>query len=95
MVKFLADIFDNAIVGTGRKNSKKVLAVYDSQKILDIIIKEFNKSELEAYEYFEKILKEAYAGDYDPIFICDFRGIADTDDEMKNLNNCIKNKMTF
>ena len=51
--------FDNAIFGTAKTVGKnKVVAAYDSDECIKILIKQHQMSELEAFEHMESIISE-------------------------------------
>ena len=72
---FLEEEFDKAIIGTGIKYGKSVVAAYSVDICLKILIEKHGCCEMEAYEKFEDSTgsKES-EGNY-PVFINDFRKI--------------------
>lgn len=62
----LADGFDDAFVGIGRKFGEPS-AVYDKAKCIEILMEDM--SEEEAMEYFSFNLEGSYVGDKTPIFL--------------------------
>jgi len=91
LVSFLPEIYDDALIGTGTKDNKVIVAAYDIDVIIELIIENQEKSEIEALEYIENILKNSYAGKNEPVFICDFREIKEIEDIMKDINEHNKN----
>ena len=69
---FLQDHFDNAIMGTGIHCGKKHVAVYNSDKCIEILMKKLNIGEIEALEEFQ-ITLECDPSENKPIFFSDFR----------------------
>lgn len=83
----LLDGFDEALVGTGKKNNKEIIAIYDTTKIIEILIKKY-QNEIEAIQTFNKILSKGYTNVNSPIFINDFRHAKDiTDEEINKIIN--------
>ncbi len=70
---FLEDIFNKALMGSAQFCGKNHVAVYDSDKCIKILIKEFKMGELEAFEKFENTIKYSSLPDNKPIFFSDFR----------------------
>tara|TARA_R110002020_G_scaffold263160_3_gene477551 strand:- start:344 stop:628 length:285 start_codon:yes stop_codon:yes gene_type:complete len=62
---------DKALIGISHPSFMldRALAVYSSQKIIEIIMKEDDVSEEEALEYFYFNIIGAYVGENTPIFI--------------------------
>lgn len=90
-VLFLQDIFDRALVGTGKQCGRDIVPVYDSTVCLNILIDKFDMEELEALEHFQHVVDGGSAGEYKPIFINDFRKMKNIDindiDEDTTLEN--------
>lgn len=72
---FLEEDFDPALIGTGKSHGKKSVAVYDTDKCLQILIDEYGMSEMDAFEHFQNSVDNMEEGDNKPIFINDFRKI--------------------
>ncbi len=72
-VLFLEEKFDQALIGTSRMYGDKIVAAYDSSKIIKILTKE-HEDELVAFEHFKNNLEVEYTQDK-PVFINDFRKI--------------------
>ena len=68
----LADGFDDAFLGYGTQFNK-MLAVYDYDKCVDILMKRDDMTEEEAEEYMEFNVMGAYMGEHTPVFLrpCD------------------------
>jgi hypothetical protein len=79
---FLEEIFDKALIGTSKSYNKKKVAAYSTDMVLEILIKERNMGELEAYEYFFERVEQVWTDENEPVFINDFRNIVDVDDEV-------------
>ncbi len=72
---FLEEAFDNAIIGTCLKYGKTVVAAYNTNVCLKILMKKHGFCEIEAYEKFkDSIESKEKEGNY-PVFINDFRKI--------------------
>jgi len=66
----LADGFEKALVGVAEQGGmRKVLAVYDKTKCIEILMNRDNWSEEDANEFFDYNVIGAYMGDYTPIFM--------------------------
>ena len=63
-----ADDFDLAIVGVGRTFGGLLCAVYDADKIIEILMKDGMDCE-DAHEYFDYNVAGAYVGEQTPIFM--------------------------
>jgi hypothetical protein len=63
-----ADGFDDAIIGFGNKYGDKLCAIYDADKVIDILMKE-GMDYAEALEHFDFNIAGAYVGEQTPIFI--------------------------
>ena len=64
----LADGFDKALIGIGQIYDKSI-AVYDRQKVIDIIINDFGTNIDDAEDYFNFNVVGAYVGEYTPVFV--------------------------
>jgi hypothetical protein len=64
----LADGFDAALLGFGRRFDK-VVAIYSYKKCVEVLVKNSGLSEEEAEEYMEYNVVGAYVGDQTPIFM--------------------------
>lgn len=89
-ILFLPSHFDNALVGTGRACGRKIVAVYDSSKCIEILIENANIDEIEALEQFQKSVDNVPHGSYKPIFISDFRNIKNIPDFKININGTLE-----
>ena len=63
-----ADGFDDAIIGVGNKFGGQLCAIYDADKVIDILMKE-GMDYAEALEHFDFNIAGAYVGEQTPIFI--------------------------
>ena len=63
-----ADDFDLAIVGVGRTFGGLLCAVYDVDKVIEILMKGGMDCE-DAHEYFDYNVAGAYVGEQTPIFM--------------------------
>jgi hypothetical protein len=64
----LATGFDEAIIGRGSRCGQPDVAVYDTEKIINILVKQ-GMSHEEAVEYFDFNIVGAWMGDQTPIFM--------------------------
>ena len=64
----LADGFDAALLGFGRRFDK-VVAIYSYKKCVEVLVKISGLSEEEAEEYMEYNVVGSYVGDQTPIFM--------------------------
>ena len=64
----LATGFDEAILGRGSRCGQPDVAVYDTEKIINILVKQ-GMSHEEAVEYFDFNIVGAWMGDQTPIFM--------------------------
>lgn len=62
-----ADGFDEALIGTARKISGNLIAVYDREKCLEVLSRDMSPEEAE--EYFSFNVEGAWVGEGTPIFI--------------------------
>lgn len=69
---FFIEGLEKALIGTGRLIGGKFVAVYDSDKCLEILIKS-GLDELEALEYYNMTLNDTTPNENKPIFINDWR----------------------
>ena len=67
----MADGFEEALVGFGTQFNRP-LAIYDSNKCIDILVKRDGMTVDEAIEYMEYNVNGAYVGEETPIFIGDY-----------------------
>jgi hypothetical protein len=63
----LADGFDKALIGLGRRCGQPTLAVYDKTKCINILCEDMSFEEAE--EYFDFNVSGAWMGENTPIFI--------------------------
>lgn len=69
----LADGFEGAFIGLGYSAGDQVVACYDIEQCLKILMLEDNMSHEEAAEYFSFNVQSAYVGPQTPIFVHGFR----------------------
>jgi hypothetical protein len=65
----LADGFDDAILGIGRRCGQPSLVVYSTPKCIKILMEDMDCSEEEAIEFFEFNVVGAWVGEHTPIFV--------------------------
>jgi len=70
---FLRDKFDKALIGTSIQCGKKHVATYDSNKCIEILMKDTECNEIEAYEYFRESTEKIESKENSPIIFSDFR----------------------
>ena len=63
-----ADGFDDAIIGVGNKFGDQLCAIYDTDKVIDILMKE-GMDYAEAMEHFDFNIAGSYVGEQTPIFM--------------------------
>ena len=67
-----ADGFDDAIMGIGERCGQPALVVYDRDKCIEILVKQFSDDEdpyTAAVEYFEYNVVGSWMGENTPIFV--------------------------
>lgn len=79
---FIEELFDIALIGYGKSCGGNCVAVYDTDKCFQILIKKYNMDEVEAYDHFHKSVSEAESNTNKPIFINDFRRIKEIEWEI-------------
>lgn len=65
----LADGYEEAFIGVGRRCGCPALAVYDRAKCIEILIQRDGMSPEEAEEYFSFNTEGAYVGEGTPIYL--------------------------
>ena len=65
----LMDGFDDAFMGVGMSFSQDKMAVYDYDKVIEILVNEDEMTYDEAVEYFDFNIIGAYIGKETPVFI--------------------------
>lgn len=60
---------DDAIIGVGQRCGHVNVIVYDSQKIVDILVERDGMDREEAWEYFEFNILGAYVGESTPMYL--------------------------
>lgn len=64
----LADGFEDALIGFGYQHTK-VLAIYDYQKCVSVLVERDGMTEEEAIEHMDYNVVGSYMGEHTPIFI--------------------------
>ena len=64
---FLSDL-DAALVGIGERIGMRPIAIYDSQKCIETLMKRHDMTYKDALEFFEFNISGVYLGEYTPIF---------------------------
>jgi len=68
-----ADGFEEALIGTVSGACRQVVACYDYQKCIDILMSRDKMDEEEAEEWMSFNVIGAYAGEFTPLFLYDLR----------------------
>ncbi len=71
--KFLEREFDEAIMGTAIQCGNKHVALYDSDKCIEILMDELEIGEVEAFEQYQFIVESIMPSENNPIIASDFR----------------------
>jgi hypothetical protein len=61
------DGFDEALIGYGQRCGLEAVAIYDYEKMIEILMKDMTVDE--AREYFEYNIAGAFIGEYTPIIV--------------------------
>jgi hypothetical protein len=77
---FLEEKFDKALIGSGITKGKNISATYDSDRCIEILIKEYGMEEMEAFKQFNDSIDSMADGSNSPMFFSDFTGIKDLPD---------------
>lgn len=64
----LADGFEGALIGFGYQHTK-VIAIYDYQKCVSILMERDEMTEEEALEHMDYNVVGSYVGEYTPLFL--------------------------
>ncbi len=88
---FLEEAFDKAIIGTCLKYGKTVVAAYNTDVCLKILMKTHGFCEIQAYEKFKDSIESKDSECNYPVFINDFRRIKLIDLENVDLALTIAN----
>jgi hypothetical protein len=67
------DAFDDALIGIGNRCGLTGLAIYDSQKVIDILVEKYDLSYEDAVEWYDYNILGGYHGEYTPLFVDDLR----------------------
>jgi len=89
-IMFLEPKFDKALIGSGRACGANIVAAYNSDECLKILINEFHMADFDALEQFQDTVDNVDPGPYRPIFINDFRKIKDLGDLDVNLDDTME-----
>lgn len=65
----LLDGFDEAFLGLGRRVGCRVVAVYDRDRCLELLVQRDGMSEEEAIEHFDFNVSGAWVGEQTPLFL--------------------------
>ncbi len=76
---FIEKEFDIALVGYGSNYGGEKVAVYDTDKCIEILINKYDMDEIDAYSHFILNVNTPKKIDNNPIFINDFRNIKEID----------------
>ncbi len=72
---FLSDKYNEAILGYGISCGQNYVAVYDSDKCIEIIMNIFNINDLEAEEQLRSTTEQHLSSPHNPFIFSDFRNI--------------------
>ena len=70
--KFLEKEFDKAIIGSAIQCGGKYVALYDSNKCIEILMKELDLGEIEAYEQYQFTVESIKYTENNPIISSNF-----------------------
>ena len=88
-VIFIEDKFDEALVGSAIQCGGNHVAIYDSNKCIEILMKIKNIGELEAFEEFEYTSEFSNSLSNKPMFFSDFRNIKEPNITEINIDKTI------
>jgi len=71
--KFLEKEFDEAIIGSAIQCGGKYVALYDSNKCIEILKEETESGEVDAYEHYQFTVESVGHSENNPIISSDFR----------------------
>lgn len=86
---FLEEEFDKALIGTCIKYGRIIVAAYNSDLCLQVLMKKHGYCEIEAYEKFKDSLGSKNEEENYPVFISDFRKAKMIDLKKLNLTDTI------
>jgi len=69
MALIKADGFDKAILGVAQRSGQPDIIAYDTDKCIEIIMKDHDCDVWDAVDYFNFNVVGSYIGEYTPIFI--------------------------
>ena len=61
--------FEEAFIGLASRYDNEDIAVYDQERMIDILINRDDMSREEAWEYFEYNIRSAYYGERTPVYL--------------------------
>ena len=64
-------VFDDAIVGIVSRCAMSHIIVYSESKVLDILMKKYEMTDLDAIEWFDYNMMGSYVGEGTPMFLTD------------------------
>ena len=73
----IMDGFNDALIGRGMSFTQEKMAVYDYDKVIDILMKESEMTVVEAVEYFGFNIMGSFIGDETPVFVCVAKELSD------------------
>ena len=62
-------VFDDAIIGVASRCAMAPVVVYDEEKIIGILVLQYDMSEEEAWEWYDYNMAGAYVGEGTPLFL--------------------------
>lgn len=83
--KFLEKEFDEAVIGSAVQCGGKYVAIYDSNKCIEILMKELETGEIEAYEQYQFTVESISPSENNPILFSDFSNA-----KLPDLSNILK-----
>lgn len=69
------EAFNNALIGMGGRCGMTGIAIYDSEKVKEILMNKYEMDYENATEWYEYNIIGAYAGENTPLFVDDLREI--------------------
>lgn len=88
--KFLEKEFDKAIIGSAIQCGCKYVALYDSNKCIEILMKELETDEIEAYEQYQFTVESIKYSENNPIISNNFENAKLPDlPKMNNLDDIL------
>jgi hypothetical protein len=65
--------FDEALVGPSGRIGMREVATYQIDKVINILMKKYKMTELDAFEWFDYNIAGSYVGENSPIFLHNYR----------------------